>query len=709
MKPPRVLIESVHEPKPRRLGHQPWKRFTLRMGVICMLGLSSWAQDWTGPWDWSHCIMGPPQFPGINSTCNGALPEISHAALIPAGLYKGKVLFWHQGWKVIQGNQCDFDIAQAWIWDPLTAGDPAQAFVPLQITPFPPGLIQVTDVLNSDIFCSGVSWDTRGELVIAGGNRNVNLSEFYRFRASSLSRPPMSPFSNCDSLQISQPAGFPAWIQTNTTGPVGATPTMFARRFYPTCIALSRHSLGFSSGLPINNGAHLVLGGERIPDTLDPDQTRLNTLWEFLPYGYVVDPTLVPPRAVQGPSVTTGTWTDYYGVFSVGTDPLPSEVFVNYPRAYQMSTGDVLVCDDAGTDNSHNPHVFPEDWWVIRPYGPYQTGGPLFELWTGSLAGSASKTRHNYGTTVLQHRLLTHDRVLVFGGFGTAPSLASDAVEEFVPAATTTNLGGLIVNGSWSARTPMAVPRLYSNAVALPTGTILLTGGTMTIPAVASTNPTVYTNVNPVFEPEIYDPLGSTTIVGVGTTIGSTTLMPPGNVPTYPITPSALYPTARLYHHVALLLPDGSVFIAGGQEMNTGSIASNGEFTGEIFRPAYMTPTNPVKAFIRQVPNIMDQTPVPGTPVQFQLTVGDLDVSTFKVDGVVLTRPASVTHFFDMDQRYVELDIVSTSTVAGDEVLQVKSLPENLGPAGIYMLWVIVKDINTGERIPLHCEFVFFH
>jgi len=41
--------------------------------------------------------------------------------------------------------------------------------------------------------------------------------------------------------------------------------------------------------------------------------------------------------------------------------------------------------------------------------------------------------------------------------------------------------------------------------------------------------------------------------------------------------------------------------------------------------------------------------------------------------------------------------------------LTVKSLPENFGPPGWYMLWVIVKPVNSNQKLPTHAEFVRFY
>jgi hypothetical protein len=76
---------------------------------------------------------------------------------------------------------------------------------------------------------------------------------------------------------------------------------------------------------------------------------------------------------------------------------------------------------------------------------------------------------------------------------------------------------------------------------------------------------------------------------------------------------------------------------------------------------------------------------------------------------VVLTRPASVTHGFDPDQRYIELPYTTDSVIGNRVQLSVTSPQENLAPPGYYMLWVVIIDPNDPEiRIPTTAEFVKF-
>ena len=73
------------------------------------------------------------------------------------------------------------------------------------------------------------------------------------------------------------------------------------------------------------------------------------------------------------------------------------------------------------------------------------------------------------------------------------------------------------------------------------------------------------------------------------------------------------------------------------------------------------------------------------------------------LEGFVLLRPAALTHHFDPDQRYIELEqhtIVSTQT-GGTSTTYTISVPaptSDLGPQGWYMLFAI--ESNGIQRVP---------
>src|SRR5262249_10151920 len=97
----------------------------------------------------------------------------------------------------------------------------------------------------------------------------------------------------------------------------------------------------------------------------------------------------------------------------------------------------------------------------------------------------------------------------------------------------------------------------------------------------------------------------------------------------------------RLYHSVALLLPDATVWVAGGNPA-----PGTYNHTMEIYKPPYLfnsdgsTATRPT---VTRAPTSISY----ATPFTVQ--------TPNTISSIVLARPGAVTHAFDMDQRLVGL------------------------------------------------------
>jgi len=133
----------------------------------------------------------------------------------------------------------------------------------------------------------------------------------------------------------------------------------------------------------------------------------------------------------------------------------------------------------------------------------------------------------------------------------------------------------------------------------------------------------------------------------------------------------------RLYHSVALLLPDGSVFSGGG-----GAPSPEQNNNAEIYYPPYLF-TNAGAFAPRPTIASITSNPVPLSYGQnFNVSVS----SAAKIQRVTFIKTASVTHSFNFEQRFMELSF--TAAAAG--VLKVQAPSSRfLAPPGNYLLFVI--------------------
>jgi uncharacterized protein (DUF1697 family) len=210
-----------------------------------------------------------------------------------------------------------------------------------------------------------------------------------------------------------------------------------------------------------------------------------------------------------------------------------------------------------------------------------------------------------------------------------------------VPSETTTYVLDMTqATPAWSEMAPMVFPRAYHTLTILPDGNVLVTGG------------------------------GSTTdAVGVNAAIKAAEMWSPVTE-TWATMASMQKP--RLYHSTALLLPDARVLVAGGGRFN-GVNEPTDQLSSEIYSPPYLFKgARPV---------------ITSAPVQIgyggTLTVQTPDAS--RIASVALIKLGSVTHAFNMDQRYVPLSFTSSS---GNLSVQTPA-NGNLAPPGHYMLFIV--------------------
>jgi hypothetical protein len=292
-----------------------------------------------------------------------------------------------------------------------------------------------------------------------------------------------------------------------------------------------------------------------------------------------------------------------------------------YPRQHLLPDGTVV---DAGPENE------------TRRFDPaaVSTSDPAWShLATTSYAGWTRE----YGTTVLLP--LTPEN-------GWNPEVMTIAGDTHAPTATTERIDLGVPGPDWVDSAPLAHARTQLNAVLLPVGGVLVVGGVNDPDA----SPGEEDPNLAVLDAELYDPAADA----------------------WSAAGSVEYP--HMYHSVAVLLPDATVWVAGGQ-YGMGSFEDH----VEVYQPPYLfddTDQLAIRPIIRAAPRAVAY----GTA--FSVVTDTADVAR-----LVLVRPSAVTHAFDTDQRVVGLDFVPGSTAGSWTVTA--PVDGNLAPPGYYMLFAV--------------------
>jgi hypothetical protein len=192
------------------------------------------------------------------------------------------------------------------------------------------------------------------------------------------------------------------------------------------------------------------------------------------------------------------------------------------------------------------------------------------------------------------------------------------------------------------------------DSVLLPDGTVVVVTGSATGKADAG--------IDPVLEIELFDPQTE-----------NWSLMAPMRVP-------------RLYHSTAVLLPDARVAILGKDGIFNPAPYHYPEHRVETFSPPYL--------FRGPRPMIATAPAQVGYGESFDIQTPD----AASIASAVFIRPGSVTHSFNMEQRYVGLVLTAQT---GNTVSAEAPPNANVAPPGYYMLFLV-----TAQGVPSLATFV---
>ena len=212
-----------------------------------------------------------------------------------------------------------------------------------------------------------------------------------------------------------------------------------------------------------------------------------------------------------------------------------------------------------------------------------------------------------------------------------------------------------LANPTWQVTSAMNLPRSMPQMLVLPDGQVLVTGGQVD----GTGSPECAVHASEMWNPDT----------------GLWTLM-------------ASHARPRMYHATSVLLPDGRVLVASGENAHV----SRGEQNAEIYSPPYL--------FKGPRPSIAS-TPTTITYGE-SFHIGTPDAA--QIDSIAFMRLGSFTHNFGQSQRYIPLSF-SPATGGLEAIAPVDG---NTAPPGDYMLFLVnttgVPSVANFIRIAPECS-----
>ncbi|MBM4108292.1 MAG: DUF1929 domain-containing protein [Phycisphaerae bacterium] len=387
------------------------------------------------------------------------------------------------------------------------------------------------------------------------------------------------------------------------------------------------------------------------------------------------------------PTSTGGSWSDGHdmtyrrwyptctrmpdgkALITSGEMALPFGTIAKVMELFNPATGQVLPFSGSGRELDVPSYPFvhvidevidgqPTRWRVVYAGGEQRArriiGAPNMNDWGNWEEPSGL---YNWGhaerkdaTSVLQSIIGDPQQVLKFGGLRGLDDLrATRAISRLLQ-----RTGGYV----WERIAALNKPRINANSLALPDRRIAVIGGNnreepATQPPWAA----------PVLTAEFIDPR-----------------QPPAGGLLWPETEGTMAgEDGRTYHSTAGLLPDSRAIVAGGEPNRRDA---------QFLKPPYLAAT--VWPMITQA-NAGQHDLVYNTTFEIEFAFDGVSEEGH-IDRVVLMGLNAVTHGFDQNQRYLELEIVSR--VGSNRLVVRAPVNARLAPPGWYMLFV-VADTNV--------------
>jgi PKD repeat protein len=316
-----------------------------------------------------------------------------------------------------------------------------------------------------------------------------------------------------------------------------------------------------------------------------------------------------------------------------------------YPTNTTLPNGEVVIL--AGTDENGVVVSTPEIWssGTVRPLIGADRAFPYYPRAFVAPDGRVYYAGEQQTTRYLDPRgsgswSTATNRLYGVRDYGAAVMYDKGKIL-YVGGGRTTNTAEIVdlnaASPTWGWTGSMSVPRRHLNATVLPTGEVLVTGGS---------SGTAFNDVAAaVHAAEVWSPA-----TGSWTTLASNTIR-------------------RVYHSTSVLLPDGRVLHTGSGD----GAGAPSERNAELFSPPYL--------FKGARPTIGNAPSIVGYGTTFTVTTPDAD----DVTKVSLVRLGSTTHAFDMNQRFQWLSFTRS---AGALSVEAPS-SGNDAPPGHYMLFLL--------------------